>query len=75
MKEFIDDLELVGEIEFSYGGKMYSIAYPDSTVLVVEYGKPETEQVFASPEEFVEKFEIDGKRFKEIATDINVLLH
>ena len=75
LKEFIEDLELVGEIEFAYEGKMYSIAYPDRTVSVVEYGKPETEQVFASPEEFVEKFEIDGKPFGKIVTEIDVLLH
>lgn len=75
LKEFIEDLELVGEIEFAYGGKMYSIAYPDRTVSVVEYGKPETEQVFDSPKEFTEKFLINGKPFKEIVTEIEVMLH
>jgi len=75
LKEFIGDLELVGEIEFAYGGKMYSLAYPDEEVSVVEYGKPETERVFASPEEFVEQFEIDGKPFGEIVTEIDVLFH
>lgn len=75
LKEFLDDLELVGEIEFAYGGKTYSLACPDGSISVVEYGKPETEQVFSSPREFVEKFEIDGKQFKEIVTEIDLLLH
>lgn len=76
LKQFLNDIDLVGEIEFAYTGKDYSLAYSDDgNVSIVECGKPETEQVFNSPEEFADRFIVNGKRFKEIVTEIDILLH
>ncbi len=75
VEEFINDIELIGEIEFAYNGVAYSLATVENGISVVEYNKPETEQLFESAEDFIAKFEINGKKIKDIVTKIDVLFH
>jgi len=72
--EFINDLEVVREIEFEYNGKDYSLSYFDK-IYVTEYNKPETHREFETIEEFLSEYKIDGVPIRELATAIRVTLH
>jgi hypothetical protein len=75
LTDFYEDVETVGEIEFSYNGKYYTLCYVENGLSIAEYYKPETEQIFESPEDLAEKFVVDGRRFKDFVTEVEVLFH
>lgn len=74
LEEFINDLETVGEIEFEYNGRDYSLFYFDK-VCVTEYNKPETYKEYGGIEEFLNEYKIDGIPIKDLVTKIKVTLH
>jgi len=74
LQEFIDDLKAVGEIEFEYNDKDYSLLYYDK-IYICEYNKPETEKEYDTIEEFLNEFKIDGIPIRELATRIKVIFH
>ncbi|BCS82386.1 hypothetical protein [Anaerocellum diazotrophicum] len=74
LKEFIDDLKAVGEIEFEYNDKHYSLLYYDK-IYICEYNKPETEEEYDTIEEFLNNYKIDGTSIKDLATRIKVIFH
>lgn len=74
LNEFIEDLERIGEIEFEYKGKNYSLLYYDK-IYICEYNKPETEKEYDTIEEFLNNYEIDGTRIKDLATKLKVIFH
>lgn len=71
---FIEDLERIGEIEFEYKGKDYSLLYYDK-IYICEYNKPETEKEYDTIEEFLDDYKIDGVPIRELATEIKVFAH
>jgi hypothetical protein len=74
LNEFIEDIERIGEIEFEYKGKDYSLLYYDK-IYICEYNKPETEKEYDTIEEFLNNYEIDGTRIKDLATKLKVIFH
>lgn len=75
LQDFLDDINTMGDIEFSYAGTNYSIYFDGEEFYIAEFDKPETGQTFKSPEDFAEHFKVEGKPFKAFVTDIDVLLH
>jgi len=74
LEDFVDDLKAVGEIEFEYSNKHYSLLYYDK-IYICEYNKPETEKEYNTIEEFLNNYEIDGTRIKDLATKLKVIFH
>lgn len=74
LNEFIDDIERIGEIEFEYKGKDYSLLYYDK-IYICEYNKPETEKEYDTIEEFLDDYKIDGVPIRKLATEIKVFAH
>ena len=74
LNEFIEDLERIGETEFEYKGKNYSLLYYDK-IYICEYNKPETGKEYDTIEEFLNNYEIDGTCIKDLATKLKVIFH
>ncbi|SHF31444.1 hypothetical protein SAMN02745195_02354 [Thermoanaerobacter uzonensis DSM 18761] len=74
LNEFIEDIERIGEIEFEYKGKDYSLLYYDK-IYICEYNKPETEKEYDTIEEFLDDYKIDSVPIRELATEIKVFAH
>ncbi len=72
--EFYKDMYTSGEILFAYGAKKYIAAYSGDNLSIAEFNKPDSEQFFALPEEFADKYLIDGVKFKELVTKIDILV-
>lgn len=74
VEEFYTDMYTSEEIIFEYCAKKYIVAYYEDKLSVAECNKPETEQTFASPEEFADNYLLNGVKFKEIITQIDILV-
>lgn len=75
LKEFITDIDDVGEIIFQYNGKEYSLDYDGEKINIAESFKQETEQTFNGIDDFINNFKLDGKPIKDIVTELEVIAH
>lgn len=75
LKQFIDDIKEIGEIIFIYGKKEYSLNYDGEKVYIAESFKQETERVYDSIELLLNEFTCEGKKLKDIVTELKIVFH
>lgn len=77
-QEFVDALERGEEIEFRYNGKGFWITHPTEAFDIYQYGGSdnqcleETARTYETAEEMLESYDIDGKKLKDIALEIEI---
>ena len=72
LKEFYNHLSRDGEIEFEYNKKKYSITHSDNEIYILELNNDDTLKICNKPYE-VGEYIIDGKKLKDIFTQINII--
>ena len=60
------------EIEFLYNDKKYSITHIDTGIAITEFYNEDSERIYSSAKEALE-YEIDGKRLKDIISEMKVV--
>lgn len=75
VNEFVDDIDVIGEIVFIYKGKEYSLSYMEDGIYIAECYKEETEQKFKDIDDFLDNFMLDGIPIKGLVTELDIVFH
>lgn len=74
INEFFDDMYDYGEIVFAYCEQKYIVTYYDNKLSISIGNQADSEQIFTSPEDFADKFRINGEKFRDFVTNIDILI-
>lgn len=75
LDEFIEDIEVIGEIIFRYKDKEYSLDCHDGISIAESHKEDETTQEFATIDKFLNGFILDGKPIKDRVTELDIVFH
>lgn len=75
LKEFVNDIKEIGEIIFRYGEKEYSLNFDGERIYIAESFKQETEKAYDSIELLLNEFTCEGKKLRDIVTELKIVFH
>lgn len=75
IQQFVDDVKMGLDVEFSYDGKNYGVIRTPDGIAVYEQCNLNTEKVFDTPQGALDGYMIGGRPLRSLITEIEILLH